>query len=95
MIALTLEQIEHVLVLIEYNEVMTDTVCNRLNLRRARSYNEPYWHQADTIKSILLAEQRSLERAMKGGDRNMPKAAKKKPVAKPKGPIGKKVKGKK
>ena len=95
MIALTLEQIEHVLVLIEYNEVMTDTVCNRLNLRGARSYNEPYWHQADTIKSILQAERRSLERAMKGGDVDMPKAAKKKSAAKPKGLIGTKVKGKK
>ena len=54
-IALTLNQIEHLLVL----------------LRRARSYNEPYWHQA---------EQRSLEQAMKGGGETM--AAKKKSVAK-------------
>ena len=92
MIALTLEQIEHVLVLIEYNEVMTDAVCNRLNLRGARRYNEPYWQQADTIKNILQAERRRLERVVKGGETM---AAKKKPVAKPKGPIGKKVKGKK
>jgi hypothetical protein len=80
MIALTLEQSEHVLVLIEYNEVMTDTVCNRLNLLGARSYNEPYWHQADTIKSILQAEQRSLRQTVKGGEVQM--AAKKKSVAK-------------
>ena len=93
MIALTLEEIEHVLVLIEYNEVMTDTVCNRLNLRAARSYDAPYWHQADTIKSILQAEQRSLKQTVRGGGETM--AAKKKAVAKPKGPIGKKVKGKK
>ena len=90
MIALTLEEIEHVLVLIEYNEVMTDTVCNRLNLLGARSYNEPYWHQADTIKSILQAEQRSLEQVVKGGDRSMPKAAKKKVVAKSSKPTAKK-----
>lgn len=67
MIALTLEEIEHVLVLIEYN-------------LGARSYNEPYWHQADTIKSILQAEQRSLRQTVKGGEVQM--AAKKKPVAK-------------
>ena len=90
MIALTLEEIEHVLVLIEYNEVMTDTVCNRLNLLGARSYNEPYWHQADTIKSILQAEQRSLEQVVKGGDRSMPKAAKNKVVAKSSKPTAKK-----
>ena len=90
MIALTLEEIEHLLVLIEYNEVMSDTVCNRLNLRRARSYNEPYWHQADTIKSILQAEQRSLEQVVKGVDRSMPKAAKKKVVAKSSKPTAKK-----
>ena len=90
MIALTLEEIEHVLVLIEYNEVMTDTVCNRLNLLGARSYNEPYWHQADTIKSILQTEQRSLEQVVKGGDRSMPKAAKKKVVAKSSKPTAKK-----
>ena len=81
MIALTLEEIEHVLVLIEYNEVMTDTVCNRLNLRAARRYNEPYWHQADTIKSILQAEQRSLEQVVNGGGETM--VAKKKSAAKP------------
>ena len=90
MIALTLEEIEHLLVLIEYNEVMTDTVCNRLNLRRARSYNVPYLHQADTIKSILQAEQRSLKQTVKGGDVDMPKAAKKKSAAKPSKPTAKK-----
>ena len=85
MIALTLEEIEHLRLLLVYDN---------------RTFNfaplpPDYWRQHDTIIEILLAEQRSLEQAMKGGDRSMPKAAKKKPVAKPKGPIGKKVKGKK
>ncbi len=88
MIALTLDEIEHVLVLIEYNEVMTDTVCSRLNLRGARSYNEPYWHQADTIKSILRAERRSLEQVVKGGEAKV--AVKKKSAAKSSKPVAKK-----
>ena len=52
-----------------------------------------YSVRGERIASVLRAEQRSLEQAMKGGEVQM--AAKKKSAAKPKGPIGKKVKGKK
>ena len=71
MIALTLEEIEHLRLLLVYDN---------------RTFNfaplpPDYWRQHDTIIEILLAEQRSLEQAMKGGGETM--VAKKKSAAKP------------
>ena len=77
MIALTLGQIEYLKSLIEEDErLYRDADVAVIGILQ--------------IKSILQAERRSLEQAMGGGDMDMPKAAKKKVVAKSSKPVAKK-----